>query len=267
MVSICRENLQDRGITKMGEKEWVFGTNRIESKTLDNEYAEILGLLSSEIPPPPCEVHNCRYKPRCKSELLACKSFLKFLNTGNNLGSPSLPTRQIYRKGFYESPYNGSTNATPDNLSLKLLGDSAKKVSNFDYDIKSEEAELQGKEFFNLYEPLQQADIKNPLLYIAKQKNWEIGFVYKGVKRGFTVNYNREKKKLDETIEQLNEARAKLFSGQDLKFNDKQIGEARMKKKVLKTQFLRISSKLVSEFKKGRTALEKEAKRKTRGNY
>lgn len=267
MVSVCRENLQDRGITEMGEKEWVFGANRIKSKTLDKEYTEILGLISSDTPPPPCEIHNCRYKPRCKSELLACKSFLKFLNTGSNVASPSLPTRQIYRKGFYESPYNGSNTTTPDSLSLVVFGDSAKKISEFNYDINSEDAELQGKEFFNLYKPLEDAGIRNPLLYLAKEKNWDIGFVYKGVKRWLTITYNTNKRKLDSLIGELKEKSTKLFSGNALTFNSKQQGEARMRKKVLQVEYRRTSSKLISQFKKGKTALEKEAKRKARGNY
>tara|TARA_R100000278_G_scaffold73624_5_gene57674 strand:- start:68 stop:871 length:804 start_codon:yes stop_codon:yes gene_type:complete len=267
MVSICWENLQDRGYKKMGEEKWASNADSFESKTVREEYERILGVLNVEITPPPCETHNCRYKPRCKNELLACKSFLNFLTTGNNLASPSLPTRQIYRKGFYESPYNGSNRTTPDNLSLVKFGDIAKKISEFNYDINSEEAELQGKEFFNLYKPLEDAGVKNPLLYLAKEKNWEIGFVYKGVKRWLTITYNADKRKLDKLIEQLKEKSVNLFSGNALAYNSRQQGEARMRKKILQVEYRKTSSKLLSQFKKGRTLLEKEEKRKAKGNY
>lgn len=267
MVSICRENLQDRGIKKMGEEKWVSDADSFESETVREEYERILGVLNVEIPPPPCEVHNCRYKPRCKSELLACKAFLSFLTTGSNLASPSIPTRQIYRKGFYESPYNGSNTTTPDNLSLTMFGDSAKKISEFNYDINSEEAELQGKEFYYLYEPLEDAGIKNPLLFLAKGKNWGIGFVYKGVKRWLTIAYNTEKRKLDNLIEELKQKSVKLILPEKITFNLRQQSEARKKKKILKIKFEKDSNKLISQFRIGRTLLEKEAKRKARGHY
>ena len=58
-----------------------------------------------------------------------------------------------------------------------------------------------------------------------------------------------------------------LFSGNALAYNSKQQGEARMRKKILQVEYRKTSSKLLSQFKKGRTLLEKEEKRKAKGNY
>ena len=212
MVDICREITHNRGDERVGKKQRVSDTNWHESEAVRKEYDRLLGILDVEIPPPPCEVHRCSNKVRCKNELVACRSFLEFLNTGYNLGSPTYPTRQIYRKGFYESPYNGSNSIAPDNLSVEKFGVSAKDVSHLYYDITSEEAEIQGKQFANLLAPLEQMGVKNPLVYLAKQNNWDIGFVYKGISRHHRIEFNKGNTKAIKKIRELIKLRRHVSS-------------------------------------------------------
>jgi len=315
MGYICRENAYYKGFGQMGKNKRIPNAIELTSKTsykeeeqkgsMESSDTKILGLLDVEIPPPPCEVYSCLNRDRCADELLACNSFLNFLNTGKNDGRPSFPTRLTYRKCFYEPPYNNGKDATPDGLSLLRYGEKARDELIY-YDMTSEEAEIQGKQFFDLYTPLKQSGVKNPLLYLAKSMCWNIGFVYKGVKRGFTILNKLNKKELDsrlkKELQDLLKARQNIIFNLSnrpyfwstkpptrrkyknkpkrfkhdyrrslLKYNEEQLKKLRVKireeKNKFHNDFNKLSNTLISEWIKGKKLLENEEKRKVRGNY